>query len=427
MKALDQVASTGIAINATNTPGDANSEFIISAAGSYFLTGNLVVNKSIGIHVTSSEVTIDLNGFRISGVPGIGTGMLFSPSRGCVVKNGSFSSFATGIEADGSRGGTFRQISVTSCGFVGLRSGEGWRVEECSAYDNAGTGIATAASCQISNCIAVNNQDTGFYAGPGSAFSHCTSNHNTGGIPFDAGDGCTLTNCTAVGNSGSGSAAIRVGLASTIVNCTVNFNQSSSAVSYGIYAGNGSMVVGSAVQSTFNTSGSLNSSTGVGIYIASDGIIKDCVVKGNLGDGIQIPSYGVVTGCVVDGNGNSNAGFGISGGYSSLVRNCQVIHSSLSGIVVQDDSMVVDNLVIRNGNFSLAAGIITLLGGAGNRVEGNSLRYNNGTGINASAADVVIRNSVGGSTTNYNPSSGTNFGPIQSPSTATNPMANISF
>lgn len=401
MKTLVEVQPR-VAINATNTPTDANNEYVISVPGSYYLTDNLVVNKSVGLHVTSSEVTIDLSGFRISGASGTGTGILIDPaSRGCVVKHGSLSLFKTGVEADGSRAGTFRQITVTSCNLVGLRSGEGWRLEECTAYDNAGTGIATAASCQISNCTAVNNQNTGFYAAGGTAFSHCTSNYNTGGISFDAGNGCTLTNCTAVGNSSSEAAAIRVGGGSTIVNCTLNNNRSSSVASYGIFAAFGSKVIGSTVQSTVSMNGSTNSSTGVGIHVASNGTIKDCVVQFSTGDGIQVPSYGVVTGCVVDNNGNASAGSGISGGYSTLVRNCLVTHSSRSGIVAQDDSIVIDNLVSRNGNFSAAAGIDTS-GGGGNRVEGNSLRSNNGIGIHASGSDVVIRNSVGGSATNYN-------------------------
>jgi hypothetical protein len=46
MKSLDQIASTGIALNSTNTAGDANVHFIISQPGSYYLTGNLAVTKS---------------------------------------------------------------------------------------------------------------------------------------------------------------------------------------------------------------------------------------------------------------------------------------------------------------------------------------------------------------------------------------------
>src|SRR5438477_5683310 len=54
MKSLDQIASTGIALNVANTPGDTNYHFIINAAGNYYLTGNLAVTKTNGIHVTAA-------------------------------------------------------------------------------------------------------------------------------------------------------------------------------------------------------------------------------------------------------------------------------------------------------------------------------------------------------------------------------------
>src|SRR5438309_10119700 len=70
MKSLDQIASTGIAINATNTPGNSASEFVISAPGNYYLTGNLNVTKTQGIDVRAVGVTIDLNSFQIARTSG---------------------------------------------------------------------------------------------------------------------------------------------------------------------------------------------------------------------------------------------------------------------------------------------------------------------------------------------------------------------
>jgi hypothetical protein len=41
---------------------------------------------------------------------------------------------------------------------------------------------------------------------------------------------------------------------------------------------------------------------------------------------------------------------------------------------------------------------------------------------------VIIRNTSGNNTlANFVPSAGTNFGPLQSPATATNPFANVQF
>ncbi|MBN8616615.1 MAG: hypothetical protein J0L92_38875, partial [Deltaproteobacteria bacterium] len=70
MKSLAEVEPR-TAINSTNTPGDANSVYRISQPGSYYLTGNVqgALGKS-GIQITSSNVTLDLNGFSLEGVAG---------------------------------------------------------------------------------------------------------------------------------------------------------------------------------------------------------------------------------------------------------------------------------------------------------------------------------------------------------------------
>src|SRR5438105_3223769 len=66
MKTLDQIEAR-TPIDAIHTAGGSGYQFIVSAAGSYYLTGNLVTSGSNNncIHVTSADVTIDLNGFQI--------------------------------------------------------------------------------------------------------------------------------------------------------------------------------------------------------------------------------------------------------------------------------------------------------------------------------------------------------------------------
>jgi len=54
------------------------------------------------------------------------------------------------------------------------------------------------------------------------------------------------------------------------------------------------------------------------------------------------------------------------------------------------------------------------------------LRDNHRYGVEAGAAEVIVRNSSGNNSLGqYLPSSGANFGPLQTPATATNPMANF--
>ena len=60
-----------VAINAANTPGDADSIFRISQPGSYYLTGNLTGQAGKhGIEIATSGVTIDLAGFEVRGIGG---------------------------------------------------------------------------------------------------------------------------------------------------------------------------------------------------------------------------------------------------------------------------------------------------------------------------------------------------------------------
>src|SRR5688572_9252641 len=61
MKTLDQVEARTI-VNATNTPGDGTSTYIISAPGSYYLSGNITgAPGKHGISIVASNVTLDLN------------------------------------------------------------------------------------------------------------------------------------------------------------------------------------------------------------------------------------------------------------------------------------------------------------------------------------------------------------------------------
>jgi hypothetical protein len=58
-------------INSTTCPGDADSLYRITRAGSYYLTGNLTgVSGKSGIEIAVSHVTVDLMGHVLTGVAG---------------------------------------------------------------------------------------------------------------------------------------------------------------------------------------------------------------------------------------------------------------------------------------------------------------------------------------------------------------------
>src|ERR1017187_3770343 len=67
MKTLDQIEAR-TPIDAAHTPGDGGNQFIISAPGSYYLTGNVTgVSGKNCISINADNVTVDLNGFALVG------------------------------------------------------------------------------------------------------------------------------------------------------------------------------------------------------------------------------------------------------------------------------------------------------------------------------------------------------------------------
>lgn len=277
MKSLDQIASTGIALNSTNTPGDSNDEFVISAPGGYFLTANLDVGKSNGIDVTVPGVTIDLNGFRIDRASGSGgDGIdIESAALGCIVKNGSIDGFDNGIDC-AARGGVLRDLTVSNCQIHGLNAGAGFVLEHCSAQGGGGAGIQTGNGCTLKNCTAVSN-------GTG-----------TSGDGFNTGSGCTLSGCSASLNKGNGFVAVD----STLTNCAAYTN------------------------------------TGNGIFASADSSVITCTSNGNTLDGILCHNH-----CLVTGNTcNNNVINGIeSDNHNNRIDGNHCIKNTNYGIKTVDD------------------------------------------------------------------------------------------
>lgn len=223
----------------------------------------------------------------------------------------------------------------------------------------------------------------GILVGTDALVTDCLVEGNSGpGITADGG--ALIERCIALSNSGSLTEGIRVGSHSIVRRCIARDNGDN-----GIQAG------------------------------AS--LVSECEAVSNNGAGIVVGPSGVVKGS----QSFENDEIGISGGIRSLVRECTASGNGGSGIVVQGDSVVIENRASANGRLVAAVGIDSSSGG-GSRIESNHTRDNTGTGIKAAGLDIVIRNSSGGnSVADYNPTSGTNFAPIQTPSGATHPLANL--
>jgi hypothetical protein len=168
------------------TPGDAPGfPVTISAGGSYRLASVLAVPAGTdAIVVNGVEVTIDLNGFRITGGGGTKGDGILGNQRGLSVKNGT-------IRRMGGRG-----ISIPAGAFAAI---DGMRLEE-----NGSTGVAALGlGARITNSTASMNQGFGILCGTGCyvAGNAVASNGGTG---IGAGDGSTILGNSIFSNGAFG-------------------------------------------------------------------------------------------------------------------------------------------------------------------------------------------------------------------------------
>lgn len=360
-----------IAINATNTPGDADSSFKITLPGSYYLTGN--ISGEAGKHaieIASDLVTLDLGGFAMEGnndanydgvfVPGPysyitvrngslrnwgrdGINMATSGAFSCRVENVLANGFRYGIHAGlntiikgcstfgcatgiyAKSGSTLSDCAASRASNVGIYAENGCSLTNCSAYDNNGTGIFAIGSA-VTGCSAVANGNAGLGASTGSAFTNCTASNNSS-HGFTNNANCSFTNCTATANGGSG---FNAGTSNSFTNCSANIN-----VSHGFNANSGSTITGC---SSFNN-------TGNGFIVATGSTVVDSNARSNVLDGIRCSSD-----CIIRGNTCSGNGFGLGdgAGIHATAGNNRIEENNCSAGDRGIDVDVSGNVIIRN-------------------------------------------------------------------------------
>jgi Right handed beta helix region len=357
MKTLDQIDAK----LEKRTPISA-LPFTISTSGSFYLTGNL--SGTTGITATVSNVTIDLNGFTLTG-PGKSAGGSVSAISGLsdtVVRNG----FITGWPGYGVKLGAaavVERLDVVSVGAGCIQAGEQSQVRNC----RVGTGhwgIALGDSSLIEACVVIGNTGTsntseGIVVGAYSVVSNSSSSYNSGtGISADPHS--VITHC-AVSNNGD-----------------------------------------------------------AGIFAYGNSRVEQCTAHANVG-GIIVSSATIVEGCVVTGNTGSYPGIGLFN--DSTASGCTVATNVIGISADGDRNKIVQCTVSSNTGQSAI-----FVNGNGNLIDGNHIRGNSGIGINVPTGmtkNVVIRNEAGGNNPSYSIASGNDAAPITAPASATNPFSNL--
>lgn len=256
---------------------------------SYRLTSDLIVPNANtdGIFVSSSGVTIDLNGFEIvrSGcensttnctpASGSGSGVARSSTttHGISVKNGSITgmgSYGVFLEDQAEVSGLRARWNRV----YGIRTGDGAIVTKNTTYQNGSAGISTLVGSTVAFNTTYNNGQNGIVyargstiqgnaafdngidgirgngAGMGATVIDNTANEN-GVNGIEAPPGSTIARNTATNNGGDGIAA----LAGSVVSDNTAYSNDGDGISANV----GSMVRGNAVQ--FNGGYGLNLST----------------------------------------------------------------------------------------------------------------------------------------------------------------------
>ncbi len=333
-----------IAINATNTPGDADSLFKITQPGSYYLTGNItgVLGKH-GIEIAAGGVTLDLNGFDLSGVPAMGA---------------------------------FDGVSVTTLSVSNIAvvngSVRGWGDE------GVDLGTAGATNCRLDDLLADANAGVGILAHTANTISNCSARNNAGG-GIRGFNNCTVSSCSAMSNTNSG---IVVGIGSIVSNCSVSGN-----TVVGISA-NGTIVNCSAISNT-------------GIGISGVGTILHCSAISNNGIGISADSGTTIASCLAASNTSS----GISVGSACIVTDSTAYFNNADGIVCATACVIRGNSCASNGSGANdGAGIHVT--GADNRIEGNNCTSAD-RGIDVDlGGNFISRNICSGNANNWEMSAG---------------------
>jgi parallel beta-helix repeat protein len=199
--------------------------YTITTQGSYIINQNLKANWH-GIKVQANNVTIDLNGYSISGNNASGGhGVYMNGRRNVEIRNGTIRNFGSdGIYVETDSGNSHRVINVRVMNNKGrgiILNGNNHMVKDCTVSSNGNTGIYAGLGSTISGTTAYSNAGYGIYAGYGNTISGNTACSN-GSSGISAAYGSTVSGNTVYNNAWSGIEAYD---GCTVKNNTAYYNQ----------------------------------------------------------------------------------------------------------------------------------------------------------------------------------------------------------
>ncbi len=374
MKTLNEVEAR-IPIHNSDLP------LTITSNRSYYFAENLRYNvqNSDAITISAVHVSIDMNGFTLSG-PGKATG---TSGYGIYRSNANFgysdirNGHITDFRAGGMYIGKYSSVSNVNSSYngeYGIRMEDHAVVTDCICTRNGGGsslagawGIKCMSYCRLSGNLC-NDNDSGT---SGDAYG------------IQAADGCDIRDnvCSAQTAGGSG-VGINCGDRSTVTGNTCSENTGPFA--RGIKAGSNSIIKENTCSKNVGTD------EGIGIHAMYSCLISDNVCQGNIGTGTNASGYGIwvqsgrLTGneCIdSDGKGTGQSA-GIRAGHYSRIESNHVTHSSGTnassyGIMVEGDrTSVISNTVTYNVHDDIIFMAATSHGYAGGNISDDAITDN---------------------------------------------------
>ena len=217
--------------------------FTITQSGSYFVTKNLS-SGGAGISVQASNVTIDLDGFTLSGTQSVAAINVLAGPSGLVVRNGTLDGWLYGVNSSSVGNSRFEQMQIRGANIPINATGAGNVIDHVRADGVTGYGFwlgdrAIVSNCRLDHVAASNNLDYGVIGGTQSVITHCEAEGF--GFGMNVGDQSQITDCDV---RNGGSRGVKLGTASSVEGCTI------ASYPTGIEAHQGDRVVNSLIYSS---------------------------------------------------------------------------------------------------------------------------------------------------------------------------------
>lgn len=259
-------------------PDFAAPPYVITNAGSYVLTGNiLVTNDSVhGIEIKADDVSIDLNGFTLQGPSsgsrdGIST--LFIRRSNLTIRNGTIRDWGDdGVDLDYSDLSRFSALHLFDNGGTGLQGGEGALVRNCTAMGNGSRGLAVGKSGSVIDSCAYSNLVYGIMTSYNGLVLGCNASQN-GQRGISASQSSQVLDCTVAANP----EGISSGNGGIVSRCTVNY-----CTQWGIRASYGGQILDNSLDA--------NGGTGISVNTYRTRIEGNNITRG--GKGIEVTQAG---------------------------------------------------------------------------------------------------------------------------------------